>query len=152
MPSDLLSNIKDLLSGELSLCKALRTMISRELEIIVLERDMDRLLDVQEQKEEIISQLRLMADSWRDTLSSCGITDTNIDGMGARVMELFPDDEDIPSLLGEIKDISDSILKAEDEAKTELEKYAADLRSQLTSKAHGRKAAASYAKMGRTVF
>ena len=40
------------------------------------------------------------------------------------------------------------VMKAEDEAQTELEKHAAGLRSQITSRAHGRQVAASYAKMG----
>ena len=128
-------------------------MISRELEAIVLDGDMDALLRVLEQKDEVISQLQLLADSWRDTLSNTGVKRTsNIDGMGARILALFPEDKEIPALLEETKEVAGSILKAEDEAKMELEKHAAGLRAQLTSKAHGRKAAASYAKMGGSII
>ncbi|MBQ9565545.1 MAG: flagellar export chaperone FlgN [Synergistaceae bacterium] len=155
MPSDLLSNVKDLLSRELELCKTLRTMISRELEAIVLDGNMDALLRVLDQKEEVISQLQLLADSWRDTLANTGVrtpNTANMDGMGARILALFPEDVEIPILLRETKQVADSILKAEEEAKMELEKHAAGLRAQLATKAHGRNVAASYAKMGGSII
>ena len=73
MPADLLNSAKELLSRELKLCKMLRTMISRELEAIVLDGDMDELLRVLRNKDDVISQLQLLADSWQDLLSSMGI-------------------------------------------------------------------------------
>ena len=151
MPSDLLSNVKDLLSRELELCKTLRTMISRELEAIVLDGNMDTLLRVLNQKEEVISKLQLLADSWRDTLANVGVRNPGGE-MGARILALFPEDVEIPILLRETKQVADSILRAEDEARMELEKHAAGLRSQLANKAHGRNVAASYAKMGGSII
>lgn len=130
-------------------------MISRELEAIVLDGDMDELLHILEQKGEVISQLQLLADSWRDVLAGAGVKSAGaggVNGMGARILALFPDDEEIPALLRETREVADSILQAEDEAKAELEKHAAGLRGQITSRAHGRKVADSYARMGGSII
>ena len=149
MPADLLNSTKELLSRELKLCKMLRTMISRELEAIVLDGDMDELLRVLRSKDDVISQLQLLTDSWQDLLSSMGIVrPQGVEGFGKDILALFPDDQDLPHLLEETRTLAEGIMKAEDEAQAELEKHAAGLRSQITSRAHGRQVAASYAKMG----
>ncbi len=62
----ILDQAKELISREINLCKTLRAMISRELEAIVLNGNMDELFRVLEQKDEIISQLQLLADSWQE--------------------------------------------------------------------------------------
>ncbi|MBQ9404989.1 MAG: hypothetical protein IJU15_08390, partial [Synergistaceae bacterium] len=65
-----------------------------------------------------------------------------------RLLELYPDDEELPEMLEESREIAESIIKAEDDAMNELEKFTSGLRSQMVSRAHGRNVAASYAKMG----
>ena len=124
-------------------------MISRELEAIVLDGDMDELLRILRSKDDVISQLQLLADSWQDLLSGMGITrPRGVEGFGQDILALFPDDQDLPNLLEETRNLAEGIMKAEDEAQAELEKHAAGLRSQIASRAHGRQVAASYAKMG----
>ena len=129
-------------------------MISRELEAIVLNGDMDELSGVLEQKDEIISQLQLLADGWRDILTESGL-DSNVngtEGFGMRLLEIFPDDEELPALIEESREIAGSIIRAEDNAISEIEKYSAGLRSQMVSRANAKNAAASYAKMGGGYF
>lgn len=129
-------------------------MISRELEAIVLNGDMDELSGVLEQKDEIISQLQLLADGWRDILTESGL-DSNVngtEGFGMRLLEIFPDDEELPALIEESREIAGSIIRAEDDAISEIEKYSAGLRSQMVSRANAKNAAASYAKMGGGYF
>ena len=129
-------------------------MISRELEAIVLNGDMDELSGILEQKDEVISQLQLLADGWRDILTESGL-DSNAqktDGFGMRLLEIFPDDEELPALIEESREIAGSIIKAEDDAISEIEKYSAGLRSQMVSRANAKNAAASYAKMGGGYF
>ena len=129
-------------------------MISRELEAIVLSGDMDELSGVLEQKDEIISQLQLLADGWRDILTESGL-DSNVngtEGFGMRLLEIFPDDEELPALIEESREIAGSIIRAEDNAISEIEKYSAGLRSQMVSRANAKNAAASYAKMGGGYF
>ena len=129
-------------------------MISRELEAIVLNGDMDELSGILEQKDDIISQLQLLADGWRDILTESGL-DSNVqttDGFGMRLLEIFPDDEELPALIEESREIAGSIIKAEDDAISEIEKYSAGLRSQMVSRANAKNAAASYAKMGGGYF
>ena len=129
-------------------------MISRELEAIVLNGDMDELSGILEQKDEVISQLQLLADGWRDILTESGLDSNaqNTDGFGMRLLEIFPDDEELPALIEESREIAGSIIKAEDGAISEIEKYSAGLRSQMVSRANAKNAAASYAKMGGGYF
>ena len=115
---------------------------------------MDELSEILEQKDEIISQLQLLADGWRDILEESGLG-ANIqgtDGFGMRLLELYPDDTELPALIQESREIAGSIIKAEDDAISELEKHSAGLRSQMVSRAQAKNAAASYAKMGGGYF
>ena len=124
------------------------------MEAIVLNGDMDELSGVLEQKDEIISQLQLLADGWRDILTESGL-DSNVngtEGFGMRLLEIFPDDEELPALIEESREIAGSIIRAEDDAISEIEKYSAGLRSQMVSRANAKNAAASYAKMGGGYF
>ena len=93
-------------------------MISRELEAIVLNGDMDELSGILEQKDEFISQLQLLAYGWRDILTESGLDSNaqNTDGFGMRLLEIFPDDEELPALIEESREIAGSIIKAEDDA------------------------------------
>ena len=147
----ILAESKELISREINLCKTLRAMISRELEAIVLDGDMDALFEILEQKDKIISQLQLLADGWRDLLAESGInTDSNNfpDGFGQYLLKLYPNDTELPELIQESREIAGSIMKAEDEAVSELDKFSSGLRGQMITRVQGRNAAASYARMG----
>mgnify|MGYP002624052579 CR=1 FL=1 len=146
----ILEQSKELISREIKLCKTLRAMISRELEAIVLNGDMDELAGILEQKDGVISQLQLLADGWRDVLDESGTQSP--DGFGIRLMQIYPDDTELPALIEESREIAASIIQAEDEAVSELEKHSAGLRSQMVSRVHAKNAAASYAKMGGGYF
>ena len=143
---------KELISREIKLCKTLRTMISRELEAIVLDGNMDELFNILEKKDEVLSELQLLADGWRDVLSSPTVNNFAPLGLRTRLLELYPDDTELPELIQESRDIADSILKADDNAISEIERYKSDLRSQMASRVQGRNAAASYARMGGSII
>ena len=149
-----LDQAKSLIQREIKYCRTLRAMISRELEAIVLNGDMDELSTILEQKDEIISQLQLLADSWRDVLEDSGLSNniSGTDGFCVRLLELFPDDEELPSLISESREVAESIINAENSAISELEKHSSDLRSQMVERVNARNAAASYAKMGGGYF
>ncbi len=152
MQSSVLEQSKELISREIKLCKKLRAMISLELEAIVLDGDMDELFRVLEEKDGVLSELQLLADGWRDVLNNPIINNNTPNGLRTRLLELYPDDTELPELIQESRDIADSILKAEDNAISELEKYKSGLRSQMASRVHGRNAAASYARMGGSII
>ena len=154
MQDSVLSQAKDLIQREIRLCKTLRAMISRELEAIVLNGDMDELLDLLDQKNAIISQLQLLADGWKDLLAESGLENPQeiTGGFGHYLLELYPDDEELPALLEESREIAGSIIHAEDDAIGELEKFTAGLRSQMVSRVQGQNAAASYARMGGSII
>ena len=150
------ANVKELLTRELKLCQTLRAMISRELEAIVLDGDMDALLKILNQKSEIISEMQLLADAWLDIINDNNLeNNNNLNNSGfvaGKILAMFPDNDEIKLLIDQTKTIADSIMKAEDQAQAELEKYAAGLRSQMASRAHGRNAAAAYSKMGGSII
>ena len=133
-------------------------MISRELEAIVLDNNMDALLKILNQKSEVISEMQLLADSWLDVVndsedSSADLNNNNFNlnsegFVAGKILAMFPDNDEIKLLIDQTKTIADSIMKAEDQAQAELEKYAAGLRSQMASRTHSRNAAAAYSKMG----
>ena len=144
-----LTRAKELITREIKLCKTLRAMISGELEAIVLNGDMDELLSILERKDDIISQLQLLADGWRDIFTDAGIEcKANPDGFGKYLLELYPDDTELPGLIEQTHEISESIIKAENEAVEEMTKLHAGLRGQMVNRVQGRNAAASYARMG----
>ena len=126
-------------------------MISRELEAIVLNGDMDELAGVLETKDEVISQLQLLADGWQDIINTMKPLPQGVN-MFAHLLELYPDDSELPVLIQETHDISNSIMNAEDDAISELEKYSADLRSQMVKRVTNKNAAASYARMGGSII
>ena len=142
---------KELVSREINLCKTLRAMISRELEAIVLNGDMDELLNILEQKDEIISKLQLLADSWQDLLLSYGVN-ANPECLGKYLLEIYPDDTELPEMLEESREIAGSIIRAEDDAISELDKFTSGLRGQMINRVQGRNAAASYARMGGSII
>ena len=149
MQDKILAQSKELISKEIKLCKTLRAMISRELEAIVLNSDMDELFGILEKKDKIISELQLLADSWKDIMNSPMLKGRNFnEGFGKYLLELYPDDSELPALINESQNLAGSIIKAEDDAISELEKYTSELRSQMAARVHGRNAAASYARMG----
>ena len=147
MQANVLEQSKELISREIKLCKKLRAMISRELEAIVLDSDMDELFRILEQKDGVLSELQLLADGWRDVLSN-PVMRNSPNGLRNRLLELYPDDEELPELIQESRNIASSIMQAEDNAIEELKKYKDGIRSQLSSRVQGRNAAASYARMG----
>ena len=155
LQDNILAQAKELIQREIRLCKTLRAMISRELEAIVLNGDMDELLDLIDSKNEVISQLQLLADSWRDMLVQAGVHDNSPnfpEGFGKYLLQLYPEDEELPALIEESREVAGSIVKAEDDAINELEKFTAGLRSQMVSRVQGQNAAASYARMGGSII
>lgn len=147
LQANVLEQSKELISREITLCKKLRTMISRELEAIVLDSDMDELFRILEQKDGVIAELQLLADGWRDVLNN-PIISNSPNGLRNRLLELYPDDTELSGLIQESREIAGSIMQAEDNAIEELKKFKDGIRSQITSRVQGRSVAASYARMG----
>ena len=155
MQDNILAQSKELIQREIKLCKTLRAMISRELEAIVLNGDMDELTNILESKNDVISQLQLLTDSWRDMLDEAGVNSNSPnfpEGFGKYLLELYPEDTELPALIEESREIAGSILRAEDDAISELDKFTAGLRSQMVTRVQGQNAAASYARMGGSVI
>ncbi len=158
MQDNILTQAKELISREINLCKSLRAMISRELEAIALDGDTDELVRLAPKKDEIISQLQLLADTWRDLLCSYGLSENNdpvnvndnykSQGFGQKLLNLYPDDLELRELVQETREISASIINAQNEAIIQLRQYADELRTKISERKAMHRAAARYSRMG----
>ena len=153
--SSILTQAKQLISREITLCKTLRAMISRELEAIALDGDTDELFRLAPKKDEIISQLQLLADSWRDLLYSSGLSERHDpvnnntpEGFGAKILALYPEDSELRALVQETREISEDIISAQNEAINQLKQHSDGLRSKISERKAMHRAAARYSRMG----
>ena len=155
MRDDLAARLKDLLSEELGLYRTLRAMVSRELEAILLNEDMEELLDILQEKDAVIFRLQLLVDSWQDALSDLGLQGTRgADGVWEQLLASLPEAHsgELSQALQETRAIAEELSKAEASAQEELERYLSGLREKLASMTRGREAVIGYTKMGGSTF
>lgn len=150
MRDDALNKIKNLLVLEGNMYETLRRMVSRELEAILLHGNMEELLSILNEKQEVISRLQLLADSWTDTSSLLGIDESHDVSIWSKLPELFSEEQiaELNSLRSETRAAAEDLMEAEKDVQTELEKHALQLREKMLAFKHGRSAAVGYAKMG----
>ncbi|RRD65850.1 flagellar export chaperone FlgN [Fretibacterium sp. OH1220_COT-178] len=155
MRDDLPARIKNLLSTELGIYATLRTMVSRELEAIVLNEDMEELLQILQEKQALISRLQLLADSWGEVLAEAGVEEVRgMDGFWDQLSSCLPAPyaDEFAAILQETRSISEDLMKAEAHAQEALEKHVDELRTKLASMTRGRDAFIGYTKMGGSTF
>ena len=151
MQDDVLNKVKNLLTLEYEMYGTLRKMVSRELEAILLHGDMEELLSILTEKQEVISRLQLLADSWIDALPLLGLDEPRgsssfWDKLGA----LFSEEQttELNSLLSDTRAAADDLKEAEKNVQTELENHVQQLREKMLEFKQGRSAVIGYAKMG----
>jgi ribosome biogenesis GTPase A len=151
LQDDILTNIKNLLSREMGIYGTLKTMVSRELEAIVLNHDMQELLSILQEKQEVISSLQLLADTWTDVLSSVGFEESRgTPGFWEKLSEFFSEEENVEfnQILSETRTAAEDLMKAEEKVQAELEKHVQQLREKMLQMQQGRSAFIGYAKTG----
>ena len=155
MRGDLPARLKDLLSEELGLYRSLRALVSRELEAIVLNEDMEELLNILQEKDAVISRLQLLVDSWQDALSDSGLRGTRgADGFWDQLLASLSEahSDELSQALQKTRAAAEELTKAEAGAQEELERHFAGLREKLASMTRGREAVIGYTKMGGNTF
>jgi hypothetical protein len=148
---DVLSKVKDLLTLELGLYTALRKIVLREMEAVVLNEDMEELLTILQEKQDVISRLQLLVDSWADALPMPELEESRgTEGFWERLAALFPDEEtaELRALLAETRAAGEEVTEAEKRVQVELEKHVQQLRGKMLQMTRGRSALIGYAKMG----
>jgi len=148
---DALNKVKNLLILEGDMYGTLRKMVSRELEAIILRSDMDELLSILTEKQEVISRLQLLADSWMDALPHLGIDELRgSSGFWGKLSEVFSEEQagDLQKVLSETRAAAEDLMEAEKSVQTELEKHVQQLREKMLEFKHGRSAVIGYSKMG----
>ena len=151
MRDDALIKVENLLTLEGDIYGTLRKMVSRELEAILLNKDMEELLSILSEKQEVISRLQLLADSWADVLPLLGIEDSRgTSGFWNRLSELFSEEQaaELNNVLSETRAAADDLMEAEKNVQTELEKHVQMLREKMLEIKRGRSAFIGYAQMG----
>ena len=155
MRDDTLEEVKKLLNLELNLYNTLRKMVSRELEAIILDGDMEKLLSILQEKQDVISQLQLLSDACADALPVLGLEELRgTSGFWEKLSTLFPEEQSIEfnQILLETRSAAEDLMDAEKTVQTELEKHVEQLRSRMREMTHGRSAFINYAKMGGGYF
>lgn len=151
MRDDIPSTVNNLLARELGMYKTLRAMVSKELEAIVLNQDMEELLNILQEKQEVIAQLQLLADSWTDVVPGLGIQEARGSvSFWDKLASLFSQEEAqiFSQTLQETRLAAEDLMEAEDSAQKELEKHVQFLRDKMKSMSRGREAFIGYTKMG----
>ena len=143
---ELLTVAKDLIAREIKICRNLRSLASRELEAIVIDGDIDELLRLFEKKDVLIDELRSLVNEWQNIFESDRVNFTG------QILEIYPDDKELAALVSQTHELAGSIMQAEQEAITELDKYSSGLRSNMAKRVQGKNAAASYARMGGSII
>ncbi len=151
MQDDVLNKVKNLLTLELGMYDTLRKMVSRELEAIILNSDMEELLLILQEKQEVISQLQLLSDTWMDTLPLLGLGELRGKAeFWEKLSDLLPKEQAslLENTLAETRVAAEDLMAAEKKVQTELEKHVQQLRDKMLKMNKGRSAFIGYTKMG----
>ncbi|MDR1377494.1 MAG: flagellar protein FlgN [Synergistaceae bacterium] len=151
MLDSVLDTVKNLLKLELGIYGTLRKMVSRELEAIILDKDMEELLSILQEKQELISRLQLLADTWLDAFPSLGLAEVRgTSGFWEKLGALFSGEEsaEFDQILSETRAAAENLMVAEAKVQEELEKHVQQLRDKMLQMTQGRSAFVNYAKMG----
>jgi hypothetical protein len=146
-----LSKVKNLLTLELGLYTTLRKMVLREMEAVVLNENMEELLTILQEKQDVISRLQLLVDSWGDTFPMLKLEENRgTEGFWEKLAEFIPEEHtaELKALLAETRAAGEELTEAEKRVQTELEKHIQQLRGKMRQMTRGRSAAIGYAKMG----
>jgi hypothetical protein len=126
-------------------------MVSRELEAILLNQDMEELLSILQDKQEVIARLQLLADTWLDAFPDLGLEEVRgTSGFWEKLGSLFSGEESVEfdRALAETRAAADDLMAAEAKVQEELEKHVQQLRDKMLRLTQGRSAFINYAKMG----
>jgi DNA-binding transcriptional regulator GbsR (MarR family) len=151
LQDDILSKVKNLLARELGLYVTLRKMVLREMEAIVLDEDMEELLAILQEKQEVISQLQLLVDTWADALPMLKLEEIRgTPDFWEKLAALFPAEQaaEVNAILAKTRAAGEDLMEAEKRVQTELEKHVQQLRDKMLQMNRGRSALTGYAKMG----
>jgi DNA-binding winged helix-turn-helix (wHTH) protein len=151
LQDDTLKEVNKLLDLELNIYTTLRKMVSRELEAIVLDADMEKLLSILQEKQDVISRLQLLSDAWVDALPALGLDELRgTSGFWEKLSALFSEEQsaEFNQMLSKTRSAAENLMEAEKTVQTELEKHVEQLRDRMRQVTHGRSAFINYAKMG----
>jgi len=149
LQADLEKTLSSLVSSELALFNELALLVEKEEEC-VLKEDMECLLEVLQEKQDVISRQEKIHEGWSSISSSFGLSEGR-DGPSfwSRLGELLGEGaDDLKASLSVIRDVAGKVLEQEIRVQGLLEKHVDSLRNQMARVSRGKKALQGYSKAG----
>ncbi len=149
MQADLEEVLSSLVSSELALFNELALLVEKEEERVVAE-DMEGLLQVLQEKQDVISRQEKIQEGWSNLASSLGLSEGRSGpAFWSDIGDMLGDGaEDLKASLSVIRDVAGKVLEQECRVQSILEKHVESLRKQMASLSRGKKALQGYSKSG----
>ncbi|MFA7621958.1 MAG: flagellar export chaperone FlgN [Aminobacteriaceae bacterium] len=147
--ADLEEILSSLVSSELALFNELALLVEKEEECVIAE-DMKCLLDVLQEKQDVISRQEKIHEQWSSISSSMGLQEGR-DGpeFWSKLGELLGDGAtDLKASLSVIRDVAGKVLEQEMHVQDLMEKHVESLRKQMAGISRGKEALRGYSKSG----
>ncbi len=147
--ADLEEILSSLVSSELALFNELALLVEKEEECVLAE-DMKCLLDVLQEKQDVISRQEKIHEQWSSISSSMGLQEGR-DGpeFWSKLGELLGDGAtDLKASLSVIRDVAGKVLEQEMHVQDLMEKHVESLRKQMAGISRGKEALRGYSKSG----
>ncbi len=147
--ADLEEILSSLVSSELALFNELALLVEKEEECVLAE-DMKCLLDVLQEKQDVISRQEKIHEQWSSISSSMGLQEGR-DGpeFWSKLGELLEDGAaDLKASLSVIRDVAGKVLEQEMHVQSLMEKHVESLRKQMAGISRGKEALRGYSKSG----
>lgn len=147
--ADLEEILSSLVSSELALFNELALLVEKEEECVLAE-DMKCLLDVLQEKQDVISRQEKIHEQWSSISSSMGLQEGR-DGpeFWSKLGELLEEGAaDLKASLSVIRDVAGKVLEQEMHVQDLMEKHVESLRKQMAGISRGKEALRGYSKSG----
>ncbi|MFA6881853.1 MAG: flagellar export chaperone FlgN [Aminobacterium sp.] len=144
------SKIRDLLSSEIALYTELEHYVDDELEC-VNNKDMEKLLEVLQQKQGVISRQELLQEEWGQIAMKFGLVEGRDGPLFWSAVEQHVESQGFYSLskiVNEIKEQVTALLTKEEHVQALLEQHISELREQMAQLNKGKTAFKGYMKSG----
>lgn len=135
MQADLEEVLSSLVSSELALFNELALLVEKEEERVVAE-DMEGLLQVLQEKQDVISRQEKIQEGWSNLASSLGLSEgRNGPAFWSDIGDMLGDGaEDLKASLSVIRDVAGKVLEQECRVQSILEKHVESLRKQMADR------------------
>lgn len=138
--------ISDLLGRELGLYEKLKVLVREEIDVIEAD-DMDRLLEILEEKQSVISEQEILMERWNDVSQELGISQGRDEPVFWKTLSNVLDGDMYQELKEKVQNLQalvGSLLRSEELAQKNMEDRVSELRRRMSKMADGKRAVRGY--------